>query len=240
MKLLTTGCLCLSLLACKSATSAEDPAPDRLPVEVPATVSLFNGVDFEGWHSDIPGSDGGKVLPETFVVRDGLLVSLGKPEGHLITDAVYRDYRLVVEYRWTDKPGNCGVLVHASVPRRLYKMYPQSIECQMHRGNAGDFWCIGEDISVPDMVKRRGPEAKWGVVEGKNRRIKNLTDGSEKPAGEWNTMQIECRGTSIDIWVNGDHVNRGFDCTADHGQIALQAEGAECEFRKLLLTALGK
>ena len=35
-----------------------------------------------------------------------------------------------------------------------------------------------------------------------------------KPAGEWNQMVIECRGRDIDIWVNGDHVNHGSDCTS--------------------------
>jgi hypothetical protein len=118
-------------------------------------------------------------------------------------------------------------------------MFPQSIECQMLVGNAGDFWCIGEDITVPDMEKRRGPKESWGVDGDKARRIVNLTDGSEKPNGQWNQMVIECRGRSIDIWVNGDHVNAGSDCTADHGQIAIQAEGAACEFRKVELTPLG-
>ncbi|NNC88092.1 MAG: DUF1080 domain-containing protein, partial [Akkermansiaceae bacterium] len=38
--------------------------------------------------------------------------------------------------------------------------------------------------------------------------------------------------------VNGDLVNHGTNCTVDKGQIALQAEGAEVEFRKLELTPL--
>ena len=90
--------------------------------------------------------------------------------------------------------------------------------------NAGDFWCIVQDVSVPDMERRRGPKAEWGITEGKKRRILNLTDGSEKPAGQWNRMVIECLGTSIKVWVNGDLVNHGFDCTASKGQIALRAE----------------
>jgi len=49
---------------------------------------------------------------------------------------------------------------------------------------------------------------------------------------------IECRGRSVTIWVNGVLVNAGSDCTTDHGQIALQAEGAACEFRHLELTPL--
>ena len=201
---------------------------------------LWNGQDLTGWHVDVPAADNGAQVAPSFEVKDGLLISNGNPEGHLISDASYRDYRLTVEWRWPGEPGNCGVLVHASVPRRLYAMFPQSIECQMHVNNAGDFWCIGEDITVADMEKYRGPKEKWGVDGNLARRIKNLTDGSEKPLGEWNQMVIECRGNEIQIWVNGDMVNHGTNCTADHGQIAIQAEGARCEFRRVELEPLQK
>jgi len=214
-----------SLAACRSSGGA-------------SAEPLFDGRDLAGWHADVPEADANPDLPPTFVVQDGLLVSQGQPQGHLITNRSFHDYRLVVEYRWSGEPGNCGVLVHASTPRRLYKMFPQSIECQMHAGNAGDFWCIGEDITVPDMEARRGPRAEWSVDGDKGRRILNLTDDSEKPPGEWNQMVIECAGRDITIWGNGDLVNHGTNCTADHGQIALQAEGAKCEFRRVELTPL--
>ena len=119
-------------------------------------------------------------------------------------------------------------------------MFPKSIEAQMMHENAGDFWCIVEDITVPDMEKRRGPKKDWGTTEGKERRIKNLTDNSEKPLGQWNTMVVECLGSAIKVWVNGDLVNYGTHCTASKGQIALQAEGSEVEFRKVELTPITK
>ena len=197
--------------------------------------SLFNGKDLTGWHVDVPAPDSTARLRNPFIVRNGMLVSLGEPRGHLITDANFRDYRLEVEYRFPGKPGNAGVLVHASTPRALYAMFPRSIEVQMESGNAGDFWVILEDIRVPDMEQRRGPRAEWGTTEGKARRIKNLTDNSEKPLGEWNSMVIETLGRSIKVWVNGDLVNDGSDATADRGQIAVQSEGSEVEFRKLSL-----
>jgi len=197
------------------------------------SVDLFNGKDLTGWHMDVPAMDENPNLVSPFMVRDGKLVSLGNPRGHLITDKVFRDYQLEVEYRFAGEPGNCGVLVHASAPRDLYKMFPKSLEVQLQSGNAGDFWCIKEDITVPDMEARRGPESEWGSSEGKRRLIVNLIDGSEKPAGEWNAMIIECLGNAIKVWVSGDLVNYGFDCTASEGQIALQAEGSEVEFRKL-------
>ncbi|MBC8064520.1 MAG: DUF1080 domain-containing protein [Chlorobia bacterium] len=199
---------------------------------------LFNGKDLAGWHMDVPALDKDLNGAKPFVVRNGMLVSLGSPGGHLITDKSYENYKLEIEYRFSAKPGNCGVLVHASKPRRLYEMFPQSMEVQMQSGDAGDFWCIGEDIEVPDMVARRGPQDRWGVDGDKARRIKNLTDKSENPVGDWNRMVIECKGDQIRVWVNGDLVNHGRKATATKGQIAIQAEGSEVEFRKVELTPL--
>jgi hypothetical protein len=206
----------------------------------PKTISLFNGKDLIGWHVDVPAMDKDTSLKSPFIIRNGMLVSMGKPGGHLITDAVYKNYKLQVEYRFAGVPGNCGVLVHASTPRALYGMFPKSIESQMMTQNAGDFWCIEEDITVPEMEKRRGPKEEWGINGDKKRRIINLTDGSEKPVGEWNTMVLECVKNSIKVWVNGDLVNCGYNCTAQEGQIALQAEGSEVEFRKVELTPITK
>ena len=214
------------VLACKSPSSET------------GAISLFNGRDLSGWHADVPEMDSNATAKTPFIIRDGMLVSLGTPGGHLITDNIYKNYKLDVEYRFAGVPGNCGVLVFASTPRALYKMFPKSIEVQMMHENAGDFWCIVEDIHVPDMVARRGPKEQWGITEGKGRRILNLTDGSEKPVGEWNNMVIECQGNNIKVWVNGDLVNDGTDCTASEGHIALQAEGSEVEFRKVELSPL--
>ncbi len=223
MKHITAYLLALVVLSCTAQAQSID---------------LFNGKDLTGWHIDVPKMDEDPTVRNPFIVRNGLLVSLGTPGGHLITDEVYRDYRLEVEYRFAGEPGNCGILVHASTPRALYGMFPKSIEVQMMHENAGDFWCIVEDITVPDMEARRGPREEWGITEGKNRRILNLTDGSENPVGEWNTMVIETLGNTIKVWVNGDLVNYGYDATASEGQIAVQAEGSEVEFRKLRLTPI--
>lgn len=202
------------------------------------TMSLIPGENLEGWHVDVPAMDNNPDTLNPFIARDGMLVSLGTPGGHLITDSVFSNYRLVAEYRFTGDPGNCGILVHASTPRALYGMFPKSLEVQLQHENAGDFWCIKEDIKVENMEERRGPVETWGSSEGKSRRIENLTDGSEYEPGEWNTMVIECIGDEIMVWVNTDLVNHGFDCTASQGRIAIQAEGSEVEFRRLDITEL--
>ncbi|HRJ28280.1 MAG TPA: DUF1080 domain-containing protein [Cyclobacteriaceae bacterium] len=225
-RIFTAAAIILITFACQPTKEVNNKA-----------LQLFNGTDLTGWHVDVPAMDT-SAIQSPFTVREGLLVSLGEPRGHLITDSVYENYRLEVEYRFAGEPGNCGVLVHVSKPRALYSMFPQSVEVQMMHENAGDFWVIVEDITVPDMETRRGPKEDWGITEGKARRIINLTDGSENPAGEWNTMIIECTGNAIKVWVNGDLVNHGTNGTASKGQIAIQAEGSEVEFRKLALTLL--
>jgi hypothetical protein len=205
------------------------------------TIPLFNGKDLTGWTPDVPKADNNPAHPPVFIVRDGKLVSLGKPGGHLVTSDTFSNYKLVVEYRFAKEGGNCGVLVHASTPRKLYGMFPQSIEVQMMHENAGDFWCIGENIEVPDMEKRRPkkePSQAFGGGPADARRILNLTDGSEKPLGEWNTMEIECKGDEVKVHVNGTLVNHGSKSTATSGKIALQSEGVEVEFRKVELTKL--
>jgi hypothetical protein len=242
---------CLLFAACPLAVSAD-------------TVSLFNGKDLSGWTLDTPERDAmkqkdepaikdgvitmdtrkiawWKAIPPSFIVRDGLLVSMGRPLGHLVTEEDFSNYKLVVEYRFSKDPGNCGVLVHASSPRYLYDMFPKSIEVQMQHKSAGDFWCIGENIEVPNMEERRPRKENqaYGGELADARRIIKHTDGAEKPVGEWNTMEIVCKGDEIIVHVNGTLVNHGTKATVSAGKIALQAEGAEVEFRKVELTKLG-
>src|ERR1041385_3451966 len=122
--------LVLAILAAATAASTSRCASER------QAQTLFNGKDLTGWHVDVPAADSNVRIRSPFIVRNGLLVSLGEPRGHLITDASFRDYRLEVQYRFPAAPGNAGVLVHASTPRALYRMFPRSIGVQMEIGIA--------------------------------------------------------------------------------------------------------
>lgn len=216
------------LCACKSAKSPT------------LAIDLFNGQNLSGWHWDVPDLDDKPEAAPPFFVRNGLLVTAGEPGGHLITDSLMADYRVEFNYRFAAEPGNCGALVHVSKTRRLYDMFPQSIEVQLKHGEAGDFWCIGEDIKVPHMRKRRGPRKDWGVDGEKNRRIPNLTGDVEKSVGEWNNMRIEYCKRKIKVWLNGQLVNYGRRAPKGKGQFALQSEGAEVEFKAIQLSPIKK
>lgn len=72
---------------------------------------------------DVPDLEKDSTLRNPFIVRDGMLVSFGAPEGHLIYDAVYQNYEIEVEYRFAGEPGNCGLLVNASAHALFMKCF---------------------------------------------------------------------------------------------------------------------
>ena len=201
------------------------------------TRSLINGTDLSGWHVDVPDMDNNPDAVNPFIIRDGMLVTLGEPLGHIITDDEHENYRLEVEYRFTGEAGNGGVMLHSSTLRAVNDLFPQSLEVQMMHGDVGDFWCFQEDIEVPNMEERRGPKENWGSTADKQRNVPKLVN-SENPAGEWNNLVIESVGNEVKVWLNDALVNYGFNCTSNKGNIALQSEGVEIEFKRVELTPI--
>jgi hypothetical protein len=188
---------------------------------------LFNGKDLSNW-TWISREPGVKKA-DIWSVKDGVLYCQGTVPGYIRTvKDDYRNYLLIVEWRWPEdgSGGNNGVLVHTSTPGEL-GVWPKSIEVQLGSGNAGDFWVIGTQLDVPDETTR---------VRG--RRYLNLTNGSENPFGQWNQMEVTCRGDEIVVKVNDDLVNHATNCNVTEGAISLQSEGAPVEFRKVELKPL--
>lgn len=188
-------------------------------------VALFNGKDLAGWTFDVIDSE---VKPEAiWSVSDGLLVCKGKPPGVIRTvKDDYSNYELTLEWRWSPgaKPGNSGLLIHASKPREMF-VWPKSLEVQLGSGNAGDFWMIGEKVTVAGSTPQ-------------GRRWLKRQESTEKPPGEWNTMRVRCHGENVTVWVNDTLMNEGTGLTATRGAICLQSEGAEIHFRKVELTPI--
>lgn len=192
-----------------------------LPAASP--MALFNGRDLEGWTFD--GIDPKVKKEDVWSVSEGLLICKGRPPAVLRSvKEDFTNYELIVEWRWKPgaKPGNSGVLVHASEPRKIF-VWPKSIEVQLASSHAGDFWTVGESLTVPQ-----------GIPQG--RRWMKRQESSENAPGEWNTMKIRCEGDRIRVWVNEVLMNEGTGLSATKGAICLQSEGAEIHFRKVEVT----
>lgn len=185
---------------------------------------LFNGKNFEGWSFDVLDPT---VVPEAvWSVSDGILICKGRPPGTIRTLKEYSNYELLVEWRWAPdtKPGNSGILIHASKPREMFA-WPKSIEIQLAHENAGDFWTIGETLTV---AKGQPQGRRW---------LKN-GESHEKPPGEWNTARIRCEGKTVKVWINDRLMNEGIDLSTSKGAICLQSELGVVHFRKVVLTPI--
>ena len=94
--------------------------------------------------------------------------------------------------------------------------------CQLKSGNAGQVVGMGLDIPAAPMLNNR-------------KRAPRLAEPSEKPLGEWNAYDIDCRDRSIEVLVNGVRQNRVDDQPVTSGAVGLQMEGFPIEFRSVWL-----
>jgi hypothetical protein len=149
--------------------STEAVAPTRV-------TQLFNGKDFTGmytWLKKSKRADPRKV----FTVENGMIHVSGEDNGYLATDRAYRDYHLIVEYKWGKKTygsryvRNSGILLHGIGPDGSRDgVWMTCIECQLAQGCVGDLIVIrGKDKSgksvqasiTSDTVLGRDGRTRW-------------------------------------------------------------------------------
>jgi hypothetical protein len=185
-------------------------------------VELFNGTDLRNWVFKLkdPAVDPATV----FTVKDGVIHIIGNPFGYMRTKESYSNYKLHVEWRWPSEATNSGVFIHAQKPDSIWL---RCVECQLKAGDAGDFVCM----NGADMTQKLDKTKPF---------IKKLAPSSEKPAGEWNTMEVKCEGNTIWVHVNGVLQNKGTNVNLSKGSICLQSEGKDVEFRNVYLTKIKK
>ncbi len=194
-------------------------------------IKLFNQKDLSGWEYYLVDPD--VKMADVWSVRDGILTCKGKPMGYLATKQRFKNFKLVVEWRWPPgkKPGNSGVLMRITgKPMAL----PKCVEAQLQSGNAGDIWTFhGFEIDHNSPRYREVTVEKLGRLRG----VAKIT-GNEKPPGQWNRYEITLRDDTLTLIVNGKKVNECHGLTVVAGKIGLQSEGGEIQFRTVELTPL--
>jgi len=179
---------------------------------------LFNGKDLTGWTFHVQ-ADSTATAEDVFGVKDGVITIAGQPFGYMITDQSFSDYKLHLEWRWPGEPSNSGIFLHAEP---IDGVWPRCAEVNLMNGRAGDM--IASGGSAFEELK-----------EG--RFLRSTVDSAEKPAGEWNTAEIVCKGNFIQAYVNGVLMNEAhFD--RSEGPVALQSEGGPLEIRNVYITSL--
>jgi hypothetical protein len=221
--------MALTALGALLLAAGSDPLAGQT---VPQFVDLFNGKDLDGWVN--VNTD-----PDTWTVRDGVLVCSGQPIGVMRSEKQYENFVLHIEWMHMDPGGNSGVFVWSNAQPGENRL-PDGIEVQMleldwvklntREGKTppiayvhGEVFGVGGVEIVPD-----NPRAK------RSKSIENRCKGR----GEWNTYDVVAVDGVVKLAVNGKFVNGIRGSSQKKGYICLESEGKEIHFRNIKLMEL--
>ncbi len=198
-----------------------------LAAEEDGFVPLFNGRDLSNWTNV-------NVAPETFSVRDGIIVSTGVPTGVMRTKRMYENFIAELEWRHMKEGGNAGFFIYSAPVTAVGQPFTKGMEIQIiDRDHAqgwatrhGDVFSIHGATFVPDRPHPQG----WMRSLPSEKRV--------KPQGEWNHYRVESRDGVVTLAVNGKVVSGGSNCVPRKGYICLESEGSECHFRNIRIKEL--
>lgn len=251
---------------------AADTAPR--PAE-PGWVQLFNGVDLAGWETWLAkpaGADAPLGLNHdtlgVFTVADGCIHISGEVFGGLTSLGSYADFHLRLQQKWgtrrwpprQDKVRDSGVLYYCTGPHgAFWDAWMSCLECQVQEGETGDLYplagpvvdiaaVVGPFADAASGTRKTGPVYTPGaplMTAVKGRVVRCAT--SERPSGEWNTIEIVCRhgtcthivnGVTVLVLTDPRHLVDGVMTPLREGRLQIQSEGAEVWYRKVEIRTL--
>lgn len=158
------------------------------------------------------------------------------------------------------KTADGGLLFHCVGPEGLYDgIWHLSFECNIIQGRCCDLIVVGNRKQYPDMLRVKAnvnDKGRWEPDVSKAQvrelvasgRVDNLMyDGTwkddesqptvapEKPYGEWNTLELVCKGNTAEYILNGKTLLQLFDLEPAAGRIQLQSECHAIEYRNITI-----
>ncbi|HRE81529.1 MAG TPA: DUF1080 domain-containing protein [Opitutaceae bacterium] len=195
---------------------------------------LFNGRDLTGW-VDVNTS------PETWKIREGVLICSGKPHGVMRTDRQYENFILQIEWRHMEAGGNSGVFVWSDANPQEKNRLPKGCEVQML------------ELEWPKLnPDKSGKPRHPGYVSGELFGANGLEATPDNPRGsrsmsyeyrcngkgEWNSYEVVCVDGVVKLAINGKFVNGLSKSSVKKGYICLESEGSEIHFRNIRILEL--
>ena len=198
----------LSLVVMLSLLAAAAVAEDLKP--------LFDGKTLDGWEQH-----GGKAK---YRVENGEIVGTSvpnTPNSFLCTTKEYGDFILELEFKVSPEL-NSGVQIRSQVFAD-----EREIDVEGKKKRIPADRVHGYQVEIDPS-----PRAFSGAIYDEARRGRFLADLKDNEAarkafkqGEWNKFRIECRGDSIQTWINGVPAVDLKDDVTPKGVIALQVHG---------------
>jgi hypothetical protein len=146
---------------------------------------------------------------------DGHRAAAGTRQLLYIGDGTITDFTLTVEMRLAGGLGNAGVLFRAG-----QAAFSPS---DTYRSIVGYYVSLGGGET---RVER--------LCYDRSERL--AVAARENAAGEWAAVKIRARGGQITVWQDGEQVLSVFDAEGlAHGRLGLYTDGAECNYRNLVV-----
>ena len=205
------------------------------PADGPAAafVDLFNGKDLAGWVNV-------NTAPDTWSVKDGVLVCSGRPLGVMRSEKQYENFVLHVEWMHLEAGGNSGVFIWSNASPPADTRLPDGVEVQMLELD----WVKlnTRDGKVPPVAYVHGELFGVGgvtVVPDNPRGERSMSvENRCKGRGEWNAYDVVAVDGVVKLAVNGRFVNGISRSTRRRGYLCLESEGAEIRFRNIRILEL--
>jgi hypothetical protein len=210
---------------CTAAVAAQSP-----PLEFR---DLFNGRDLTGWVNI-------NTAPETWSVRDGMIITTGEPMGVMCTDRQFENFVLYIEWMHMEPGGNSGVFMWSDAVPQEGSVYPSGLEVQML------------ELEWPTLNTRNGVTPPDAYVHGELFGVGKLKITPDNPRGprskslenralgrgNWNVYHVVAIDGVAKLSVNGKFVNGISNASQKKGYLCLESEGAEARFRNIRLLEL--
>lgn len=143
--------LLIAAFACCLGSPLKSAEPVSKKINV---MDLMKAGDVE-YHIN-PKQDFHDAPGDIFTQKDGQIHISGRGYGYMVTKGVYKDYHLVVEFKWggkawgkrEDRARDNGILVHAYGPHGAYAdTWMASIEAQIIEGGIGDILVLSPKLA---------------------------------------------------------------------------------------------
>jgi 3-keto-disaccharide hydrolase len=199
---------------------------------------------------------------DTWREDDGTIYCTGKPIGGARSREPLTNFELVLEWKHTTGSGNSGVflwcpesaftdLQPGSLPRSGIEVQVLDLGYEddwlANKGAHSDWFTSHGDVfpvgaskmqAFTPMIEYRDAQGAAYSVGNANSSRSFPTRRLTKGVGEWNHYYIRAINGEVRLWVNGEEVNGGNECSPATGYLALEAEGAPVEFRNLRIREL--
>ncbi len=240
--------LLAAVLCCFTSQVGQSPlsADDKAVAEQPK--AFING-EGPGW-VELTLEDFTNVNcdPDTWTMKEGMIHCTGTPVGVTRSKKQYANFELVAEWMHLKSAGNSGIFLWA--PEKVFEglkpnsLPPGGIEVQVldlgyetefekKNGKKPDWFTSHGDVfpvGSSDM-KPFEPSAPGGKRSFPRKRL-------SKGINEWNHYYVRAINGEVRLWVNGEEVSGGNNCTPNTGYMCLESEGSPVQFRNLRIREL--